>query len=67
MPKIPTSKIRKQRHKSAVSPDKASVVSAAVSIPEHLYRTALKQATNKHDGNFSGYVRSLIRRDLSLA
>lgn len=62
MPLMKTN-LKKQRHKRKVSPG-SSLVSAAVSIDHGLYLNALNAAQNTHEGNFSRYVRSLIRRDL---
>jgi hypothetical protein len=44
-----------------------ALVSAAVSIDESLYLKALHAAEQKHDGNFSRYMRTLLKRDLGLA
>jgi hypothetical protein len=43
------------------------LVSAAVSIPPKLYDAALREAEQRHENNFSRYVRSLIARDLGAA
>lgn len=67
MPNIPKQKPRKQRLKGAAMPAKEPTVSAAVSIAEPLYLRALRAATDAHEGNFSRYVRSLIKRDLNAA
>ncbi len=39
-------------------------ISAAASIPKHLYQAALQAAQAHDEGNFSRYVRRLIRNDL---
>ena len=44
-----------------------ALVSAAVSIDESLYLKALHAAEQKHDGNFSRYMRTLLKRDLGMA
>lgn len=67
MPRQPEAKPRKQRLKGAVSPKRPSTISAAVSIPEALYLSALNAAQSEFEGNFSRYVRTLIKRDLSAA
>jgi hypothetical protein len=67
MPHIEKQKARKQRLKSAALPAKEPTVSAAVSIAEPLYLRALRAAKEGHEGNFSAYVRRLIRRDLNAA
>lgn len=41
-------------------------ISAAINLPEDVYKKALSQAQAHHDGNFSAYVRSLLRKDLTL-
>lgn len=65
MPLMKTN-LKKQRHKKKVAPG-SSLVSAAVSIDHGLYLHALTAAQSTHEGNFSRYVRSLIRRDLGKA
>jgi len=57
------SNLTRQRHKRKVAPG-SSLVSAAVSIDHKLYMSALSAAQSTHEGNFSRYVRNLIRRDL---
>ena len=39
-------------------------VAAAVSMPPDLYLQTMEVVEQHYDNNFSGYVRSLIRRDL---
>ncbi len=56
---------RKQAHKAKKTPQKQSLLSAAVSIPENLYLEALLRSEEVADGNFSLYARMLIRRDLA--
>lgn len=65
MPLMKT-KTKKQRFKKTVTPT-SSLVSAAVSINSQLYLKALEAAADEHEGNFSSYVRKLIRRDLGKA
>lgn len=60
---MPRTTQRKQRFKKTVNPT-SDLVSAAVSIDANLYRTALSAAEGSFEGNFSRYVRHLIRRDL---
>lgn len=55
---------RKQRLKAAISSGPSSIISAAVSIQEPLYLDALAAAHRRAEGNFSLYVRQLIRADL---
>jgi len=52
---------RKRRQFRAAGP----AVSAAVFMPEQLYRSALGAAEKTSEGNFSRYVRQLIPADLS--
>jgi hypothetical protein len=59
-PKPPTTS--RNRRKQA-----QPLVSAAVSIPPTLYDAALREAQQRHENNFSRYVRSLISRDLGAA
>lgn len=42
-------------------------ISAAISLPEADYNSALAKADSHHDGNFSAYVRHLLRKDQSPA
>lgn len=44
-----------------------ALVSAAVSIDEALYLKALRHADANFDGNFSAYMRNLLKHDLGLA
>ena len=44
-----------------------AMVAAAVSIDETLYLKALHAAEQRHEGNFSRYMRDLLKRDLGLA
>lgn len=44
-----------------------ALVAAAVSIDEDLYQRGLRAAEKEHDGNFSRYMRTLLKRDLGLA
>jgi hypothetical protein len=44
-----------------------TLVSAAVSIPPTLYNAAIIEARQRHENNFSRYVRSLIAKDLGAA
>lgn len=67
MPHITKTKTRRQRLKGAAMPAKEPTVSAAVSIAEPLYLRALRAAKDGHEGNFSRYVRTLIKRDLNAA
>ena len=55
--------LKKQRFKKTITPS-SELVSAAVSIDSKLYLTALSAAEGEFEGNFSRYVRHLIRRDL---
>lgn len=66
---MPNSKTkpRAQRFKKLIGPDSKTIVSAAVSIDSALYLKALSVADRHAEGNFSRYVRGLIRRDLGSA
>jgi hypothetical protein len=55
---------KKRRFKIPVSD---GLIAAAVSIPQPLYLKALSHADDEHEGNFSRYVRTLIKRDLRSA
>ena len=48
-------------------PKKSRRISAAVSMPKSLYRRVISEALQPHEGNFSLYVRNLIKRDLNAA
>lgn len=67
MPNISKPNARKQRLKGSAMPAKETKISAAVSIAEPLYLRALRAAQDTHEGNFSLYVRNLIKRDLNAA
>lgn len=60
----PVTGSRKKRQFKLSSPGN---VAAAVSMPEPLYRQALRAADSCEEGNFSRYVRNLIRADLANA
>lgn len=62
-----TTKPRAQRFKKLVKSDSKTIVSAAVSIDSALYLKALSVADRHAEGNFSRYVRGLIRRDIGSA
>ena len=47
--------------------EKKRRISAAVSMPKSLYRRVTSSVLKPHEGNFSRYVRSLIKRDLNAA
>lgn len=55
---------KKRRFKTPISD---GLIAAAVSIPQPLYLKALTCADDQHEGNFSRYIRSLIKRDLRSA
>lgn len=59
MPKAKTSNKNKRKHAK-------TYVSAAVSIDEVLYQQAIRAAVSNHEGNFSRYMRALVKRDLGL-
>lgn len=63
MPKTSLQPLSSRRRRRRVK----ALVSAAVSIDESLYLQALRTAEAKHDGNFSRYMRTLLRRDLGMA
>ncbi len=67
MPSLPKPTARRQRHKKAVTATRPRTVSAAVSIPTDLYHLALNAAETTDEGNFSRYVRKLIKRDVNQA
>ena len=67
MPHLPPPSERAQRHKATSQGSKPHIISAAVSIQEPLYRESLKQAIKVAEGNWSRYVRQLIKRDLGSA
>lgn len=63
MPHIKTPAARRQRFKKSVSATSPNLVSAAVSISSDLYVRALRVAESEFEGNFSRYVRHLIKKD----
>lgn len=63
MPHMKPAAARRQRYKKAVSAQSPSLVSAAVSISSDLYVRALRVAESDFEGNFSRYVRHLIKKD----
>jgi hypothetical protein len=63
MPKSSLSPLSSRRRRKRIK----ALVSAAVSIDEQLYTQALRMAEANHDGNFSHYMRTLLKRDLGLA
>jgi hypothetical protein len=73
MPKMPrtihppVTKQASRKKRRIKQPLNCGSVSAAVSIPEPLYLQALDAADETDEGNFSRYVRNLIRRDLQRA
>jgi hypothetical protein len=60
----PSAGSRKKRQFKHSTP---GTIAAAVSMPEPLYRQALRVADSCEEGNFSRYVRNLIRADLAAA
>lgn len=64
MPHLPKPTNSKQRFKARRQPGKTVLIPAAVSISEPLYMDALAVAKKTAEGNFSRYVRDLIRADL---
>lgn len=63
MPKTTLTPLSSRKRRKRVK----ALVSAAVSVDESLYLRALRVADAKHDGNFSRYMRTLLRRDLGEA
>lgn len=60
---MPTTTLPPLSSRKRRKPIKARV-SAAISIEEALYKLALLKAASHYDNNFSGYVRTLVKRDL---
>lgn len=63
MPQTSLAPLSSRRRRKRVK----ALVSAAVSIDEQLYLKALRAAEHQHDGNFSRYMRTLLKRDLGVA
>lgn len=63
MPKTTLAPLSSRKRRKRVK----ALVSAAVSVEEALYLRALRVADQQHDGNFSRYMRTLLRRDLGEA
>ncbi len=63
MPQTSLTPLSSRRRRKRVK----ALVSAAVSIDEQLYIKALRAAEDRHDGNFSRYMRTLLKRDLGMA
>lgn len=63
MPQTTLSPLSSRKRRKRVK----ALVSAAVSIDEQLYLKALRAAEHRHDGNFSSYMRALLKRDLGMA